>query len=422
MDLSNLGQSFTQVGLLDTISRFVGGNPEATKKTLNAAIPTTMYAFAEHGSSETGARGLLDALNSGQAPQLDVNDLGRTLTNPQVSDKLLTSSGGFLEHTLGGKLNGIVGGMASYGGTDRSATAKLIAIAAPLALGVIGRHARDNGLDAHGLAGFLSSQKSQVASVLPGPLRSLLGVAGDSEAAKGEVAKGEVAEVAKDEVAKVEMPARETVPHVPEPQRMAVMRHEPAAHAPRRTAWVWALPILAAVLALVWLVETVAHRRNAPRSPNVAGPTTPSQQTPSAQPQPPAPLERASIKPVTDYLATGNTAPQRFSLKELTFATGSSALSNDGRQIASQLAGALKAHPTATVRLEGYSDAADTANTNGSLALARADAVKQALIADGIAGGRIETASNSAGTPNENTSGSTLAGRVDIIVQGGAQQ
>src|SRR5262245_35642855 len=113
MDLSNLGQSFSsQGGMSDTISRFVGGPPEATKKTFDAAMPTTMYAIADQGSTEIGARGLLDGLRSGQAPQLDVADLGRTLGNPQASDKLLTTGGGFLERTLGSKLGGMIGALS----------------------------------------------------------------------------------------------------------------------------------------------------------------------------------------------------------------------------------------------------------------------------------------------------------------------
>jgi outer membrane protein OmpA-like peptidoglycan-associated protein len=402
MDLSNLGQSFAQSGLLDSVSRFVGGSPDATKKTLNAAIPTTMYAIADHGSSELGARGLLDALNSGQAPQLDVNDLGRTLSNPQSTDKLLTESGGFLERTFGSKLTDIVGALSPFGGSDRSATTKLVALAAPLALGVVGRHARENSLDARGLAGFLSSQKSKVASLVPGPLRSLLG------AGNGQVAAGARAEAPARAVSEA-MPSR-----APEPARVAVVsRERPAAHAPRRTPWLWALPILAGLIALGWYVAT---RRGTPSSPNVAGPTTPARQTPSARPQAQAPKAISSMTRVMNYLASGNTTPQRFTFKELGFATGVSQLSNDGRQVARQLAGALKAHPTATVRLEGYNDAMGTASMNDDLSLRRADAVKQALIQEGIAGDRIELAGNAAGAPDQ------TAARVDVIVRGGAPQ
>ena len=116
MDISNLGQPFAQAGgLVDTIGRFVGGNREATQKTLNAAIPTAMYAIADHGSSQVGARSLLEGLQSGQAPQLELSDLGSTLSNPQASEQLLTTSGGFLEKLLGSKLGGMLGGLSSFG-------------------------------------------------------------------------------------------------------------------------------------------------------------------------------------------------------------------------------------------------------------------------------------------------------------------
>jgi outer membrane protein OmpA-like peptidoglycan-associated protein len=190
-----------------------------------------------------------------------------------------------------------------------------------------------------------------------------------------------------------------------------VGRERPAAPEHHRSAWLWVLPILAGLIAIGWYWSS---RRSAPNSsPNAAAPTMP------ARPQAQAPQPGPSITPVTNYLASGNQVAQRFTFRELTFATGSSQLSNPGQQIVRQLSGALKTHPTATVRLEGYNDAAatGTANTNSDLSLRRADAVKQALMQDGIAGNRIETAGNPAGVPNENA-----PARVDVIVRGGAQQ
>src|SRR5262245_54382225 len=67
-NLSNLGFPQLQGGLLDTISRFVGGGTDATKKTLEAALPTSMLAIAERGSTEGGAGALLDGLKSGKLP------------------------------------------------------------------------------------------------------------------------------------------------------------------------------------------------------------------------------------------------------------------------------------------------------------------------------------------------------------------
>jgi outer membrane protein OmpA-like peptidoglycan-associated protein len=345
MDLSNLGQSFAQGGLLDSISGLVGGRPDATKKTLSAAVPTTMYALADHGSSEIGARGLLEGLRSGQAPQLDASELKRTLGDPRASAQLLTASNGFLERTLGGKLDSIIGGLSSFGGADRGVTTKLVALAAPLVLGLIGRHARENQLDAKGLAAFLGEQKSKVASMVPGPLRSLF----------------EGARTPSEEVGRLH-----------EGARASYGAERPRDVQQHRSPWVWALPLLV-LIGLGWLLAQRGRMPNAPLAPSVA-------------------TERASMRTVSDYLASGQAAARRFSFDGFTFAPRRWQLSSDGERSARDLATVLKTHPAATVRVEGYGDSMGTANANRSLSHARADAVKQALVANGVNGDRIETA------------------------------
>src|SRR5262245_27039317 len=109
MDISNLEEPGAESGLIETVSRFDGGSAETTQKTLNAAIPTIMYAIADQGSSEVGARGLLDGLNSGLAPQLELPGLAPTLDNPVASDRTMAASGAFLERLFGGRLSGVLG-------------------------------------------------------------------------------------------------------------------------------------------------------------------------------------------------------------------------------------------------------------------------------------------------------------------------
>jgi peptidoglycan-associated lipoprotein len=53
----------------------------------------------------------------------------------------------------------------------------------------------------------------------------------------------------------------------------------------------------------------------------------------------------------------------------------------------------LKAHPEATVRVEGYCDERGTEEYNLALGQRRADNAKQALVAEGIAADRINTIS-----------------------------
>jgi outer membrane protein OmpA-like peptidoglycan-associated protein len=367
MDFANAGQQLLQGGLLDSISRFVGGNPETTKRTLNAALPTAMYTIADHGSTEIGAAGLLDGLKSGQAPQLDVSDLGRTLDDPHASEQLLKGSGGFLEKMLGGKLSGLVSALSSFGGGDHGMASKLLGLAAPLALGVIGRRVREGGLDARGLAGFLGEQKTQVASMVPGPLRQAIGLPAAPPA--------QVPEARGRQVERAERIAPRVAPPPPAPR-------------PARANWPILVAALAALFGLGWLVARTFRKPPPPSVPakTVEKTPAPANPAPTATPSPPK-------SAIADYLAGGQTAPQRFTLEGVSFATGDSRLSADAQRSVNQLAATLKAHPDASLRIEGATDGTGNAPANVQLGQARADAVADALVADGVARARIATGS-----------------------------
>jgi outer membrane protein OmpA-like peptidoglycan-associated protein len=406
--ISNLGQSLLSGGLLNTISRFVGGSPEATKKTFGAALPASMYAIADHGSTEVGARSLLDGLRSGQAPQMEVGDLERTLADPQASDRLMTSSGGFLERLLGNRAGGLFDALSSFGGLGSGACSKVMALAAPLAMGLIGRRAREGNLDAGGLSRFLRDQKPSLASQLPGPLRSVMG-----------------------------LPAAERVVEpIGEERRRREVQPTHITAGRKRSWWPFVLAGLAALVGILWL----AGRPRRAVAPTARGPEPvarqPREVTPPAAPPAAAPeLEREpvagtmkrpaltsgspAVTQLSDYLAGNETAPKRLSLSGLNFATGVSRLDPEGERIGDDIASLMKANPNAKIRVEGYADARGDAAANKQLAQARADSLKRHLIDKGVAAERIDTASlgeERPVAPEETVTGRAENRRVEIIV------
>jgi outer membrane protein OmpA-like peptidoglycan-associated protein len=394
-------------GLFDTIAHFIGGSPDATKKTYEATMPTAMYSLAQHGSTESGAQGLLDGLRSGKLPQLDAQDLGRTLADPQASDRLMTSSGDLLERLLGGRLGGLLDALSSIGGLGRGGSSKLLALAAPLALGVIDKVARHGNLGARGLSGLLASQMPQLAEKVPPSIARTLGL-GAEETYAGQVE-------ARPKVIRADQPRA----------REAFGRAAPArARGERRPGWM--LLTLVALLGLGWLLSRSLRHQ----PPQVAVPT-PTVPAPSfgRRPTPvrPAPAEQrlaltsesSAIRSIQSYLAGQNMQPQRFVLDGLTFDKDRSELNAGGRQVTNDLAALLKEHPETKVRIEGFTDATGPGPASIDLSADRARAVKQRLMELGVSGDRIDAAGlgdSKPIAPNDTEEGRARNRRIEVVL------
>lgn len=120
------------------------------------------------------------------------------------------------------------------------------------------------------------------------------------------------------------------------------------------------------------------------------------------------------------FLASGEAAPRTFEFDRLNFATNSAELPADASQTVSALAQILSAYPNAPVRLDGYADARGPEPANQELGARRAEAVAQALVAQGVAGNRITAASGGEGNPadtNTTAEGRAENRRTELVVR-----
>ena len=99
------------------------------------------------------------------------------------------------------------------------------------------------------------------------------------------------------------------------------------------------------------------------------------------------------------YLASTASTPQTFTFENLNFATDSASLPPDAQATVGALAQILTAYPKAKVQLNGYADATGSDPHNTQLGAQRAQAVAQALQAQGVAADRIKTATGGASNP-----------------------
>lgn len=103
------------------------------------------------------------------------------------------------------------------------------------------------------------------------------------------------------------------------------------------------------------------------------------------------------------------------------FATSTADLDAASVTLVSQIATALQQNPTIRIRIEGHTDASGDASANMILSKRRADAVRDALVAAGVAATRIETVGYGDERPidtNRTEEGRGRNRRIELIITG----
>lgn len=181
--------------------------------------------------------------------------------------------------------------------------------------------------------------------------------------------------------------------------------------ATKKTNW---LPWL--VLALGLLALLFGLRRCSQDNTSARIATAPAATTGAVAPAVTTPATETAAAPAGTsalgaYLGGTEAVPRTFLFEKLNFDTAKSDIRAADRDELNALGATMKQYPNSRIRIVGYADARGTAASNATLGKERAESVKAALVADGVAAGRIETASG--GETNPVDSNATPAGRFE---------
>jgi outer membrane protein OmpA-like peptidoglycan-associated protein len=252
-------------------------------------------------------------------------------------------------------------------------------------LGALGKRVRDDGLDSSGLANLLTHERDDIFDAMPAGVSSLISSAGQG------------------------VPQLET----PVWNRSATTARQYAdTNAADRRPWVWPIVGLA-TLGLVWFA--LSHRNiRAPHGAAVVDTAmsrggavvgTAGGEVSSGLGSLGAFTKRAlpngveldiPANGIESQLITFIEEPSRtvdkntwFEFDRLNFATGSAKLLPGSQEQIGNMVAILKAYPAVKVKIGGYTDNVGAPAANLRLSQERADAVKQAIIHDGVGANRI---------------------------------
>ena len=135
-----------------------GGDRSATEKVIQGGLGAILGGLARNATKRDGADSLFNAINRDHDGSILDNLGGLFGANDHTDgDKILG-------HVLGNKREAVEQKLVKDSGLDLSFITKLLPILAPIVLGYLGRRAKQNQLDAGGLAGLLGQERYNLES------------------------------------------------------------------------------------------------------------------------------------------------------------------------------------------------------------------------------------------------------------------
>jgi hypothetical protein len=137
---------------IDQISGMLGQDKKSTSNALEAILPSLIRGLSRNASQPEGAKALTNALRKDHDGGI-LDDILGFLGNTDQNE-----GQGILGHILGEKKERVESGLSRSTGLDVSSIIKLMSIAAPLVMGLLGKQSRENDLEADDLSQLLRKE------------------------------------------------------------------------------------------------------------------------------------------------------------------------------------------------------------------------------------------------------------------------
>jgi outer membrane protein OmpA-like peptidoglycan-associated protein len=375
----------------------LGEDDDHLRAAMSTTVPSVLTALSDVASSETGATHLTRMIRG-----IDANrPAGDTVASMVASTAGRDQGTTLFDVETGERGPRLAEAVARTSGISADSAHKLLGGATGATLLTMARTLPGQSLDPEVLRALLGQHRSEFVGRLPAPVASLFNGHAPRAAERMRVVEGSA--------------ERNRAAGTP-----AIRRLE----GQERRGWLAPLILLAALLLIaIPLLRTfrrpVVHTVLLPNPPT----TTMRVMTPLALPNGQTLMvQRGSPTfEMATFLAGDAPVPARFTMAPLNFQFASTQLTPESSPTLDDVAAILRAYPTATVRIESYTDNVGTAASNLDLSRDRSETVKGLLSSRGVDSSRLATVGLGQENPiasDDTESGRAQNRRTDFVVTG----
>lgn len=419
-NLLDLAKNYLTTGeVVKAAAALLGESEAGTSSALSAVIPSVLGTLVQKSTTSDGATGIMDLLRLGSHDGSILDNITGMFSGGDQTNGLLSTGGSVVKSLLGDKAAGLIDLIADFAGVKQSTTASLLSLATPVLLGIIGKKANADGLEADGLMTMLTNQASNIQNGIPSGiasgLSSLLGLGNLGSRAN---------------TVKSAIPAADISTIAAEPTKHAIATEDKEDGG---FSWWWLLLPLALVGLFFAMrgcnkqsavVDAVNQAPTVAVDTTTAIPTAEARNTGSDAADAAANAVKGTVNAAGDWvmdlgkmmmvalpdgtkLDLGEKSGENllinfikdetkvvdkttwFTLDRLYFETGKSTLKAESQDQVKNMAAILKAFPNVELRLGGYTDNTGKAESNLKLSTARANAAMKELVKAGVAAKRL---------------------------------
>ena len=176
-NLLSAAKAYLTPDVVRNASLMTGESETATRQAMHGGVASMFAGLTHMASTSEGASTLGNLTREPDFGKL-LNNIPSSFSGGSETSNLMNSGEGLLGKIFGDRTSGVTDALARTSGISSSSSGKLMSMLAPLAIGVLGRHAAARGLSATGIANSLMEQKDEFAAAAPGVLSKVLGERG----------------------------------------------------------------------------------------------------------------------------------------------------------------------------------------------------------------------------------------------------